>query len=104
MSKPASKTLIGAFVVGAVALAVADRGDFSDAQGDRDFLNVMDADVPASRANLTALGLTGSSTDDQVDESDQVVAHVVECVPAGRPRGTTLAAKVHCEHFEVICQ
>ena len=40
--------------------------------------------------------------DHQVDEADEVVAHVVERVAARRPRRTALSAQIHRERFEVF--
>ena len=47
------------------------------------------------------LTIVGRPIDD-VDEADEVVAHVVERVAAGRARAAALAAQVDGEHLEVL--
>ena len=49
-------------------------------------------------------GDDGRAPDDAVDEADQVVAHQVERVAAGRAAGSSLAAQVDGEGLEVLAQ
>ena len=46
----------------------------------------------------------GGPSDDRVDETDQVVAHVVERVPARRAGAPALAPQIDGEHLEVLGQ